>query len=157
MYKLYYELDTPEVLNIATVNYSRHMHTQQYSHGGSVGVEPIGQSFSDLCLEGPCDYLTPIFFNNLYQVHEHMNINPRSSFHIKDDDTNFHIKVSGGYIKKWYYNDSETRSSDLFSLTLGVTNIQRLVGGKINKLASKKVKEKKIVLPERQIVICRTI
>jgi hypothetical protein len=86
-----------------------------------------------------------------------MNINPRSSFHIKDDETGFHIRVSGGYIKKWYYNDSEDRSSDLFSLTLEVTDIQRLVGDKIKKSALKKVKEKKIVLPERQIVICRTI
>lgn len=154
MYKLYYKLDTPEVLNIATVNYSRHIHTQRYSHGGRSWLEPAGSSWSDLRLEGPCDLLAGSLFFRLRETYN-SNSDFFSTFYIMDNESDFSIKVSGVYIKDWRYTDSEDSSGDTYSFTLGVTDIQRLPSKKIEKKTQKKPKEKKIIIPERQIVICR--
>ena len=138
MYKL---LDPTglELLNMTTVNYSRHMHTQRYSHGGRSWLEPAGSSWSDLKLEGPCDLLAGALFFRLRETY-----NSDSDFfsilYIRDEESDFNIKVSGVYIKDWRYTDSEDSSGDIYSFTLGVTDIQRLTNKKIEKKNQKKPK-----------------
>jgi len=159
MYELCFGIDTPTVLNLTRVSYSRRIHTQQCVHGGSVWQEPIGSSWSNLELEGICDDKSAVFFNSLFSTAP--PVNSFSSFYLKEEIDKFFIKVTGANIIDWRYTDSENRADEVFSLTLSVTDIQRIQFHKIDELKKEKLKrkpkQKKVIIPERQIVICRTI
>jgi hypothetical protein len=157
MYKLYYELDAPEVLNLTRIEYSRYMDTIQCNHGSSSWREPAGYRWSDLELEGVCDELSAVFFSRI--INTFVGILP--TFYIRKDEENYYLRVTQGSIIKWNYADSEYGPSENFSLTLSVGNIQRIMFGSKDDLKKEKPKnkpkQKKVIIPERQIVICRTI
>lgn len=157
MYKLYYELDKPEVLNLTRIKYSRYMDTIQWNHGSSSWREPAGYRWSDLELEGVCDELSAVFFNRL--IYSPMDMIPL--FYIKEEEANSYLKVMQGNIVKWNFTDSEYRPSENFSLTLSIRDIERLIFGAVDESKKKKPKnksrQKKVIIPERQIVICRTL
>jgi len=157
MYKLYYELDKPEVLNLTRIEYSRYMDTIQCNHGSSSWREPAGYRWSDLELEGVCDELSAVFFNRL--IYSSMDMIPL--FYIKEEEANSYLKVMQSSIVKWNFTDSEYRPSENFSLTLSIRDIERLIFGTGDGLKKEKPKrkprQKKIIIPERQIVICRTL
>jgi hypothetical protein len=152
MYKLYYELDKPEVLNLTRVSYSRHVNTQRYTHGSSSWLEPSGYRWSDLELEGVCDELSAVFFNRL--IYSPIDMIPL--FYIKEEEENSYLKILQGSIVKWSSTDSEYRPSETFSLTMSIRDIERLIFGAVEK-PKRKPKQKKVIIPERQIVICRTL
>ena len=162
MYELYPIEGGLKLLNLYTVSYNVNTQTQRYNHGGSSWVEPVGRRFSNLHLEGPCDPLAGSFFSRLSDMDIPQGF--LSSFIISENTMDYLIGVSGACIVGWRYTDSENINQNNFSLTFSVENIQRLPSAtstsknetKIKKV-KKKPKEKKIVLPERQIVICRTI
>jgi hypothetical protein len=155
MYKLYYELDKPEVLNLTRIKYSRYMDTIQCNHGSSSWREPAGYRWSDLELEGVCDELSAVFFNRL--IYSPMDMIPL--FYIKEEEANSYLKVMQSSIIKWNFTDSEYRPSENFSLTLSIRDIERLIFGAVDKSKKekpkRKLKQKKVIIPERQIVICR--
>ena len=157
MYKLYYELDKPEVLNLTRIEYSRYMNTIQCNHGSSNWREPAGYRWSDLELEGVCDDLSAVFFNRLH----YLPIDMIPLFYIKEEEENSYLKVMQGSIVTWNYTDSEYRPSENFSLTLSIADIQRLMFSTVDESKKekpkKKSKQKKIIIPERQIIICRTL
>jgi len=158
MYKLYYELDAPEVLNLTRIEYSRYIDTIQCNHGSSSWREPVGYRWSDLELEGVCDDLSAVFFSRVINTSVGMII---SSFYIREDEENSYLRVTQGSIIKWNYADSEYGSSETFSLTLSIEDIQRIMFGSKDDLkkekSKRKPKQKKIIIPERQIIICRTL
>lgn len=155
MYEMCYDLVTPAFLNLTRVSYSRNVHTQQYTHGSRSWQEPVGYSWSDLDLEGNCDDLSAVFFNQLFPS----AIISSYNFYIKEEQSNFCVRVVDANIIRWHYTDTEYRPDETFSLTFAVTDIQRIqaykVGDSNEDKSKKKVKEKKIIIPERQIVICR--
>jgi len=157
MYKLYYELDKPEVLNLTRVSYIRHVNTQRYTHGSSSWLEPSGYRWRDLELEGVCDELSGVFFNRL--IYSPMDMIPL--FYIKEEEANSYLKVMQSSIVKWNFTDSEYRPSENFSLTMSIRDIERLIFGAVDELKKgkpkNKSKQKKIIIPERQIIICRTL
>jgi hypothetical protein len=160
MYELYSADSGFKLLNLSTVSYNVNVQTRRYNHGGSSWVEPVGRRFSNLHLEGPCDPLGGSFFSRLSDMDIPQGF--LSSFIISEYDMDYLIGVSGACIVGWRYTDSENNDQSNFSLTFSVENIQRLASVSSTlknekKSTKKKVKEKKIVLPERQIVICRTI
>jgi len=81
-------------------------------------------------------------------------------FYIKEEEENSYLKVMQGSIVKWNYTDSEYRPSENFSLTMSIRDIERLVFGTVDGLnkekSKKKPRQKKVIIPERQIVICHT-
>jgi len=82
-------------------------------------------------------------------------------FYIKEEEANSYLKVMQSSIVKWNFTDSEYRPSENFSLTLSIRDIERLIFGTGDGLKKEKPKrkprQKKIIIPERQIVICRTL
>jgi hypothetical protein len=158
MYKLYYELNALEVLNLTYVNYSRHINIHRYWDGrGHARAEPVGYNWSDLELKGIYDDLSAVFFSRI--INTFVGILP--TFYIREDEENYYLRVTQGSIIKWNYADSEYGPSENFSLTLSVGNIQRIMFGSKDDLKKEKPKnkpkQKKVIIPERQIVICRTI
>jgi hypothetical protein len=155
MYKLYYELDKPEVLNLTRISYTRNIHTQQYTHGSSNWREPVGYRWRDLELEGVCDELSVVFFNRL--IYTPMDMIPL--FYIKEEEENSYLKVMQSSIVKWNFSDSEYSPSENFSLTMSIRDIERLIFGTVDELNKEKPKnkprQKRVIIPERQIVICR--
>lgn len=155
MYKLYYELDKPEVLNLTHISYRRHIDTVQYSHGSRSWVEPSGYRWRDLELEGVYDELSRVFFDRL--LFSTMDMIP--IFYIREEEENSYLRVTEGSIIKWNFTDSEYRPSENFSLTLSIRDMARLMFNTVDELkkekSKKKPKPKKVIIPERQIVICR--
>jgi hypothetical protein len=80
-------------------------------------------------------------------------------FYIREEEENSYLRVTEGSIIKWNFTDSEYRPSENFSLTLSISDIQRLMFSTVDELKKEKSKKKpkpqKVIIPERQIVICR--